>query len=150
MSDNKTLLFICEKYFLRFYRPLAARLVQSGFNPIWITLDGSDQWDYDYLDPTQEIEALVEAPDITCREGVDDLCILERAVFERPHVFKRSYPYTMNVVRTPERARRLAEVWYQSTLALLVRFRPRAVFVWNGVTCRIAPSRPPATLSGRC
>jgi len=132
MSDNKTLLFICEKYYLRFYRPLAARLVRSGFTPIWIRLDGSDEWDHDYIDPTPAIEALVEAPDLKCREGVDDFCVLERAVFERPHLFKSSYPYTMNVVRTPERARRLAEVWYQSTLAFLVRFRPRAVFVWNG------------------
>jgi len=132
MLDNRTVLFICEKYFLRFYRPLAARLVRSGFSPIWVTVDGPDQWDYDSLDPTPTIEALVEAPDLKCREDIDDLCVLERAVFERPHVFKSSYPYTMNVVRTPERARRLAEVWYQSTLALLSRFRPRAVFVWNG------------------
>jgi hypothetical protein len=132
MSDSKTLLFICEKYFLRFYRPLAARLVQSGFSPIWVTLDGQDQWDFDYVDPTSAIEALVEAPDLKCREDVDDFCVLERAVFERPDLFRSSYPYTMNVVRTPERARRLAEVWYQSTLALVSRFRPRAVFVWNG------------------
>src|ERR1044071_7314434 len=132
MLDNRTVLFICEKYFLRFYRPLAARLARSGFSPIWVTVDGPDQWDYDSLDPTPTIEALVEAPDLKCREDIDDLCVLERAVFERPHLFKSSYPYTMNVVRTPERARRLAEVWHQSTLALLSRFRPRAVFVWNG------------------
>jgi len=144
MSDNKTLLFICEKYFLRFYRPLAARLVQSGFRPIWVAIDGPDQWDYDYVDPTPAIEALVEAPDLKCREGIDEYCVLERAVFERPHLFKSSYPYTMNVVRTPERARRLAEVWYQATLALLVRFRPRAVFVWNG---RYLPYR---TVSAAC
>ena len=130
--DNKTLLFICEKYFLKFYRPLAARLVQSGFNPIWVRLDGSDEWGYDYVDPTPAIEALIEVPDFTCREDVDDFCVLERAVFERPDLFKSSYPYTMNVVRTPERARRLAEVWYQSTLALVSRLQPRAVFVWNG------------------
>jgi capsular polysaccharide biosynthesis protein len=132
MSDNKTLLFICEKYYLRFYRPLAARLVQSGFTPVWVRLDGPDEWDYDYVDPNPAIEALVEAPDLKCREAVDDLCVFERAVFERPNLFENSYPYTMNVARTPERARRLAEVWYQSTLAFLARFRPRAVFIWNG------------------
>src|ERR1044071_2593144 len=123
MSDNKTLLFVCEKYFLRFYRPLAARLARSGFRPIWVRLDGPDEWDYEYLDPTAAIEALVEAPDLKCREAIDDLCVLERAVFERPDLFKSSYPYTMNGVRSPERARRLAEIWYQSTLALVSRFR---------------------------
>ena len=114
MSDNKTLLFICESLLTRFYRPLAARLVQAGFKPIWVRLDGPDEWDYDYVDPTSAIEALVETPDLKCREGVDDLCVFERAVFERPNLFENSYPYTMNVARTPERARRLAEVWYQS------------------------------------
>jgi hypothetical protein len=63
---------------------------------------------------------------------VDALCALERTVFERPDVFRRSYPYTINVVRTFERARRLAEVWSQATVALVARFQPRAVFVWNG------------------
>ena len=132
MSDNKTLLFICEKYYLKFYRPLAARLVRSGFRPVWVRIDGADEWEYDSVDPTQAIEALVEGPDLKRRDGSDDLCVLERAVFERPDLFKSSYPYTMNVVRTPERARRLAEVWYQSTLAFVWRFRPKAVFVWNG------------------
>ena len=56
MSDSKTVLFICEKYYLRFYRPLAERLVQSGFRPIWVTIDGGDEWDYDYLDPGPAIE----------------------------------------------------------------------------------------------
>jgi len=132
MSDNRTLLFICEKYFLRFYRPLAARLAESGFRPIWVRIDGLDEWDYESLDPTPAIEPLVDAPDLICREDIDDFCVLERAIFERPHLFKSSYPYTMNVVRTPERARRLAEVWYRSTLALVLRFRPKAVFIWNG------------------
>ena len=96
MPDNKTLLFICEKYYLRFYRPLAARLVQSGFRPVWVRLDGPDEWDYDYVDPTAAIDALVEAPDLKCREGVDDLYVFERAVFERPNLFENSYPYTMH------------------------------------------------------
>lgn len=132
MPDSKTVLFICEKYFLRFYRPLAERLVQFGFSPVWVTLDGADQWDYDYLDPGPAIEQLTERPELQCRASVDALCALERIVFERPDVFRKSYPYTLNVVRTFERARRLAEVWSQATLALVARFQPRAVFVWNG------------------
>jgi hypothetical protein len=132
MSDSKTVLFICEKYYLRFYRPLAERLVQSGFRPIWVTLDGADEWDYDYLDPGPAIEQLTERPELQCRPSVDALCALERIVFERPDVFRPSYPYTLNVVRTFERARRLAEVWSQATLALVARFQPKAVFVWNG------------------
>ena len=134
MLNNKsnTVLFICEKYYLRFYRPLAARLVRSGFTPAWVTPDGSDRWDYDYIDPSPAIDRLAEAREVECREHIDTLCVFERAVFQRPNVFKANYGYTMNVVRTPERARRLAEVWYQSTLALLSRFRPRGVFVWNG------------------
>src|SRR5215471_3634532 len=132
MSDSKTVLFICEKYYLRFYRPLAERLVQFGFSPVWVTLDGADQWDYDYLDPGPAIEPLAERPELQCRPSVDALCALERTVFERPEVFRQSYPYTLNVVRTFERARRLAEVWSQATLALVARFQPRAIFVWNG------------------
>jgi len=134
MRDNngKTVLFICEKYYLRFYRPLAARLFRSGFSPVWVTLDGLDRWDYDFLDPSPALDRLAEAPELKCRDGIDALCVFERAVFERPNLFKANYSYTMNVVRTPERARRLAEVWYQSTLAFLRRFRPSGVFVWNG------------------
>jgi hypothetical protein len=132
MSDSTTVLFICEKYYLRFYRPLAERLVQFGFSPVWVTLDGAEQWDYDYLDPGPAIERLTERPELQCRPSVDALCALERTVFERPDVFRNSYPYTINVVRTFERARRLAEVWSQATLALVARFQPRGVFVWNG------------------
>jgi hypothetical protein len=132
MSDSKTVLFICEKYYLRFYRPLAERLVQFGFSPVWVTLDGADQWDYDYLDPAPAVEQLTERPELQCRASVDAICALERHVFERPEVFRHSYPYTLNVVRTFERARRLAEAWSQATLALVARFQPRAIFVWNG------------------
>jgi hypothetical protein len=130
--NGKTVLFICEKYYLRFYRPLAERLFRSGFEPVWVTLDGLDQWDYDYIDPGPAVNGLAEATEITCRDDIDALCVFERAVFERPNLFKANYSYTLDVVRTPERARRLAEAWYQSTLAFLVRFRPKAVFVWNG------------------
>jgi len=58
VPDRNRVLFICEKYYLRFYRPLAARLARSGFDPIWIALDGFDRWDYDRLDATPMIEAL--------------------------------------------------------------------------------------------
>ena len=132
MADSRPVLFICEKYYLRFYRPLAERLVHFGFSPVWVTLDGADEWDYDYLDPGPAIEQLTERPELQCRASVDSLCTLERAVFERPEVFRTSYPYTINVVRTFDRARRLAEVWSQATLALVARFQPKAVFVWNG------------------
>jgi hypothetical protein len=132
MNTQPSVVFICEKYFLKFYRPLAQRLARSGFKPIWITVDGTDQWDFDYLDPGPIIEALATAPDLTCRPSIADLCTLEQVVFERPDSFKKSYPFTTTVVRTPERARRLAEVWHRATLAFIARFRPRAMFVWNG------------------
>jgi hypothetical protein len=132
MDESNAVLLICEKYFLRFYGPLAARLAQSGFRPVWVTLDGFDRWDHACIDPSPAIERLAEAPDLQCGENVDELCAFEGAVFQRPNLLKSSYPYTTNVVRTHERARRLAEVWYQSTLAFVLRFKPRAVFVWNG------------------
>jgi hypothetical protein len=132
VSNDHTVLFICEKYFLRFYGPLADRLVRSGFRAIWVTVDGMGQWAHEYLDPSVAIETLVQAPDLKCREDIDALCVLERAVFERPNVFRNSYPYTLNVVRALDRARRLAEVWYRSTSALIRRFTPSGVFIWNG------------------
>ena len=132
MKTTGTVVFVCEKYFLRFYRPLAERLFRSGFRPVWITVDGPDQWEFDYLDPGPVIEALANGPDLKCRPSTDDLCALERAVFERPDVFKHSYSYTMNVVRTLERAQRLVEVWHRATLAFITRFQPKAVFLWNG------------------
>ena len=132
MPANETVLFVCEKYHLRFYKPLADRLARSGFNPIWVTLDGLAPWNYDHVDPGAAIERLVEARDLKCRDDIDALCVFERAVFERPTLFKHPYRYTTQVVRTLERARRLAEVWFQATLAFLLRFRPKAVFVWNG------------------
>jgi hypothetical protein len=97
-----------------------------------ITLDGFDWWSYESLNPSAVIETCAEAPDLSCREGIDQLCVLEHAVFERPNLFKSSYPYTINVVRNGERARRLAEVWCRATSALLCLFQPRAVFIWNG------------------
>ena len=132
MKTNGTVVFICEKYYLRFYRPLAERLFQSGFRPVWITVDGPDQWEFDYLDPGPVIEALVNAADLKCRPSIDELCTLERIAFERPDVFKNNYQFTTAVVRTLERARRLAEVWHRATLAFITRFQPKAVFVWNG------------------
>jgi hypothetical protein len=125
-------LFICEKYYLRFYRPIADRLVREGFSPIWVALDGVDVWNYDYIDPTPAIETLIDGPHIERPDDIDAWCRFERAVFERPNLFKANYSYTMNVVRTLDRARRLAAAWYESTLALLARFQPHAVFVWNG------------------
>jgi hypothetical protein len=125
-------LFICEKYYLRFYRPIADRLVREGFTPTWVAIDGVDVWDYDYIDPTPAIETLVAGPHLEPRDDIPALCRFERAVFERPNLFKANYSYTINVVRTLDRARRFAEAWYEATLALLARFQPSAVFVWNG------------------
>ncbi len=56
-------------------------------------------------------------------EQGDALCVFERAVFERPSLFRDNYSYTIKTVRTLERARRLASVWYQATLALLRPFQ---------------------------
>ena len=130
--DGRSVLFICESYYLKFYKPLADRLIRSSFSPVWVMLDGPAPWEYAAIDPSLAVEALVGARDFKCRDQIDALCVFERAVFERPNLFKHPYRYTTNVVRTPERARRLAEAWYQITLALLRRFAPSAVFVWNG------------------
>ena len=133
MVDTRAILFVCESYYLKFYRPLADRLTRSGFMPVWVSLDGAAQWPSAYLDPSSAIESLVGLGDFSCTsEEVDALCAFERAVFEGPQLFKDNYHYTLNTVRTAERARRLAAVWYDFTLALLLRFRPTAVFLWNG------------------
>ena len=129
-ASANTVLFICEKYYLRFYRPVAAALAASGLRPIWITVDALDQWDYEYLDPRATIEELIEIREQ--RQEVREICVFERAVFEQPDLFRSNYPYTMNVVRTLGRARQLAAAWYEATLALVMRFQPSAVFVWNG------------------
>jgi len=132
MSERKTVLIVCEQYYLRFYEPLADRLARSGFHPVWVTLDGYADWNHDYIDPGAAVERCADAPDLTCRDDVDALCRFERIVFARPELFKDNYRYTIEVVRTAERARRLAHVWYETTLELLSRFSPRAVFLWNG------------------
>ena len=67
MDDRNTVLLICEKYFLRFYAPLAARLARAGFQPLWIAVNGSDRWDYDWIDPSVAIDSLAEIP--ICRGG---------------------------------------------------------------------------------
>jgi hypothetical protein len=132
VQDSRSVLFVCESYYLRFYAPLADRLAQSGFTPIWVVVDGPAPWGYGRLEPGSTVEALVRDATFACRDEIDAVCVFERAVFERPALFKHPYRYTTNVVRTPERARRLAEAWYQTTLGLLQRFVPSAVFVWNG------------------
>jgi hypothetical protein len=130
--DRGSVLFVCESYYLKFYQPLADRLSRSGYRPVWVTLDDLAPWNHDYIDPGPAIETLVDSAGLACREDIDALCVFERAVFNQPALFKDPYKYTTTVVRTYERARRLAEVWYRATLALLARFAPRAVFVWNG------------------
>src|SRR5688572_3769014 len=130
-GSANTVLFICEKYYLRFYRPVAAGLAEAGFRPIWITVDALDQWDYEYLDPRAAIEDLTDTREEWLQKD-RELCVFERAVFERPELFRSNYAYTMNVVRTLDRARRFAPAWYEATLAFITRFRPRAVCVWNG------------------
>ena len=132
VQGGRSVLFVCESYYLRFYKPLADRLVQSGFTPVWVMLDGPAPWDYGRIDPGSTVEALVRDAAFACRDEIEALCVFERAVFERPALFKHPYKYTTDVVRTPERARRLAEAWYQTTLAILQRFTPSGVFVWNG------------------
>ena len=132
MDDRNTVLLICEKYYLRFYAPLAARLARDGFQPLWITVNGSDRWDYDWIDPGVAIDNLAEIPKPVGWEDLDERCRFERLVFEQPDLFRSNYAYTLDVVRTSDRARRLAQAWYQLTLALVSRFRPRAVLVWNG------------------
>jgi hypothetical protein len=132
MDDRGTVLLICEKYFLRFYAPLAARLARGGFQPLWIAVNGSDRWDYEWIDPSAAIDRLAEIPDLSWSEDLDERCRFERLVFEQPDVFRRNYAYTMDVVRTSDRARRLAQAWYHATLALVSRFTPRAVLIWNG------------------
>ena len=129
---SASVLFICEKYYLRFYRPLAARLARCGIRPIWIALDGWDEWDHDSLDPTPAVATLVDASDVGCRTDIDALCAFERAVFARPELFRANYPYTLNVVGSLERAKPLADAWHRLTTALLARFSPHAVFLWNG------------------
>ena len=132
MSTPESVLFVCEKYYLRFYGPVADHLARSGLRPIWVALDGRAAWNHDQIVPGAAIERLVTDRTFRCRDGIDSLCAFERAVFEKPDLFKHPYRYTTNVVRTPERARRLAEAWYQMTLALVQRFTPAAMFVWNG------------------
>jgi Capsule polysaccharide biosynthesis protein len=130
---TRSVLFVCESYYLKFYKPLADRLSHSGFNPIWVSLDGDAQWPSAYLDPSSAIEGLAEVGDFNCAsEQIDALCAFERAVFEGPQLFKDNYHYTLTTVRTADRARQLAAAWYQFSLALLLRFRPSAVFLWNG------------------
>jgi hypothetical protein len=133
MGRNRTLLIVCEKYYLRFYRPLAERLASCGFRPVWVMLDGAAQWAHESINPIPVIERLVDTRDVTSApEQLDALCVFERAVFERPDLFKDNYRYTLTSVRTAERVPRLADLWYQATLALIQRFSPAAVFLWNG------------------
>ena len=131
MPDNATVLFVSEPHYVKFYGPLCERLLDSGFTPLWVTVDDVVKWPYQYVDPRAAIETLAAIDDLDLPEQGDAL-VFERAVFEQPSLFRDNYSYTIKTVRTLDRARRLARVWYQATLALLRRFRPRAVCVWNG------------------
>jgi hypothetical protein len=133
MPDSRPVLFVCESYYLKFYRPLAAHLAEAGFRPIWVVVDRPAEWEHEYLNPAAEIEELATTRGVTCGpEQLDALTVFERIVFETPKLFKENYGYTINIVRSTERARQLADSWYEATLALLERFRPAAVFLWNG------------------
>lgn len=132
MTDRGVVLFVCEPYYLRFYGPLARQLAGSGFRPVWICVGGADRWDHDRVELGTTIEALASMDDLARGHDVDALCAFERAVFERPGVFRDNYPYTLGTVRTRERIRPVAAAWFELTLALIQRFQPRAVCLWNG------------------
>lgn len=129
---GRPVLFVCEKYFLRFYQPLAEQLSAAGFAPIWAAVDdGPGEWTFDWMETASLIESLASSVG-PAAVSFEHICMFERAVFERPDVFRSSYPYTTNVVRSYERAPQMAWAWYHATLALLRRFTPAAVFIWNG------------------
>src|SRR5262245_5690794 len=108
---GNAVLFVCEKYFLRFYRPLADRLRRAGFEPVGVAVDGDAPWDGESVDPSRAIEELMEDPGFAGPEDVAAPWNFERAVFARPDLLTVNYPYTLNVVRTPARAQRLAQAW---------------------------------------
>src|SRR6185436_4167468 len=109
---GNAVLFVCERYFLRFYRPLADHLRRSGFEPVWVAVDGEAPWDGESVDPSLAIEELVDDPGFSDPDGAAAPWNFERAVFARPDLVTANYPYTLNVVRTPARAQRLAQAWY--------------------------------------
>src|SRR4029453_1063282 len=132
VADTRPVFFVCEKYYLRFYQALAERLSASGFAPVWVSVDGPGEWKHEWIDTSPVIESLASSVESTAAVSFEQICVFERAMFERPDVFRNSYPYTANVVRSYERAPHIAWSWYQAMLALLRRFTPAAVFVWNG------------------
>jgi hypothetical protein len=131
-SGAGTVLFVCEKYYLRFYRPIAADLARAGFRPIWVSVDGPDEWPHEWLDSRTAVQRLVVSDHVEESGDAADRCRFERAVFADPELFRTNYAYTMNVVGTLERATRFDQAWSRATLALVRRFKPKAVFVWNG------------------
>lgn len=132
VAGRKPVLFVCEKYFLRFYQALAERLSAAGFAPVWVSVDGPGEWKYDWVDASPIIDNIAARAESTAAALFEHICVFERAVFDRPDVFRNSYPYTANVVRSYQRAPQVAWAWYQGTLAMLRRFTPAAVFIWNG------------------
>ena len=132
MVGATRVLFVCEKYYLRFYNAIAERLSAAGFAPLWVSVDGPGEWKHDWIDGSSLIDTVARNVDSTAAAAFEHVCVFERAVFDRPDVFRNSYPYTANVVRSYERAPQVAMAWHQATLALLRRFTPAAVFVWNG------------------
>ena len=130
------ILLISEVQYLPFYRPFAQRLKELGFHPAWVAVDGLDAWPHPYVDAREVVETLVSAPQLELPGqdalDLDALSRFERRVFADPEVFRRIYAYTMEVVRTPERAPGLAMAWARLTWGLIAAYRPRAVFVWNG------------------
>jgi hypothetical protein len=131
-TSRRTILFVCEKYYLRFYAAIANRLADRGFVPVLVPLDGPSRWPFEFIDPRPLAERLAEGREWQCEAHADALCTFERKVFATPDLFRDNYSYTVNVVRTFDRARRLSEAWFHLTQALLRRFRPAAVLLWNG------------------
>ena len=134
-DTRRVALFICEKYYLRFFRPVAASLAAAGFRPIWVAIDGPDEWPHEWLEAHGAVERLAALASTVADVAGNDgpaLCRFEDAVFADPELFRANYSYTVNVVRSLERARPFALAWSRATAALLARFKPAAVFVWNG------------------
>lgn len=75
MAAKQTVLFVCEKYYLRFYGPLAERLARSGYTPYGSRWTAGRHGITTISIPGAAIEHTVKDRNFTCRDDIDSLCV---------------------------------------------------------------------------
>ena len=135
---RKNIIFFTENQYLKFYLPLAKKLYKKSFNPILILADDNEEWKskwpYQCIPAHNLVQNLLKekTKKNSTEKTFDEYVFFERKFLENNSLFEKSYPYTVQNIKTIDDAYKLAEIWNGITKTAIEKYRPAGIFIWNG------------------